>query len=208
MANGQGIGIDTMDEEIMCAYTGKCIRKCPCLMNRRKCSPEFSERVSEMSVQIDVSTVSEKSPLWCVCGECTEMPLEKERVCCKNKEYGHQYPLFEHHVLFKPTLELAIRNNADHLHYPLTEATMPVGEPENVIRGITEKSKRKKTFRWTPSMIDYLISSLVNYRATMEFKCSTPKTGKRKATTPATPMLVDKKEDIWKRSCQPPKEML
>ena len=86
---------------------------------------------SQMSAQIaNASTVFEESPLWCVCGGCSEMPIEKERVCYKNKEYGHQNPLFEHHVLFEPTLELAMHNNADHLLTEaitlLTEATMPV----------------------------------------------------------------------------------
>ena len=33
-----------------------------------------------------------------------------------------------------------------------------------------EKKDRKKAFRWTPTMIDHLISCLGNYRTAMEFK--------------------------------------
>eukprot|EP00795_Rhopilema_esculentum_P004988 gene4988-21946_t len=107
-----------------------------CLM--AKMSPLLWKRVSEMSAQIDMSTVSEESPLWCVCDGCRKVPLEKERVCCKNKEYGHQNPLFEHHVLFEPTLELAMRNNADHLHYPFDRSNnacwRPGGHPQCDVR--------------------------------------------------------------------------
>ena len=60
----------------------------------------------------------DNSPSWCVCGQCREMPKGRERVCCRNKEYSHHHPLSELHVLLEPTLELAMRNNADHLHYP------------------------------------------------------------------------------------------
>lgn len=55
---------------------------------------------------------------WCICGHCREMQNEKEQVCCRNKELNHEHPFFEHHVLCEQSLELAMRNNADHLHYP------------------------------------------------------------------------------------------
>eukprot|EP00112_Aurelia_sp_Birch-Aquarium-sp1_P001673 Seg1181.4 transcript_id=Seg1181.4/GoldUCD/mRNA.D3Y31 product="hypothetical protein" protein_id=Seg1181.4/GoldUCD/D3Y31 len=54
---------------------------------------------------------------WCICGHCREMQNEKEQVCCRNKELNHEHPFFDHHVLCEQSLELAMRNNADHLHY-------------------------------------------------------------------------------------------
>ena len=55
---------------------------------------------------------------WCICGKCMEMPTERERICCQNSALNHELPFFEHHVLFEPTLVLAMRNKWDHLNYP------------------------------------------------------------------------------------------
>ena len=57
-------------------------------------------------------------PHWCICGQCKEMPDERQRVCCRNDHYNHEHPIFEQHILLEASLELAMRNNSDHLHYP------------------------------------------------------------------------------------------
>lgn len=67
---------------------------------------------------MDEDTNGADTPRWCICGLCREMPDERQRICCQNATQNHEHPFFEHHILLEATLELAMRNNADHLYYP------------------------------------------------------------------------------------------
>lgn len=87
-----------------------------CLM--AKYSPSLWQQVNEIVDNTLEPVPAENQPDWCVCGQCREMPDERQRVCCMNNGYNHEHPFFETHILLEATLELAMRNNADHLQYP------------------------------------------------------------------------------------------
>ena len=58
------------------------------------------------------------TPGWCICNCCKNMGSERENICCKNSFKNHNHPLFENHILTECNLELAMRNNGDHLNCP------------------------------------------------------------------------------------------
>ena len=52
-------------------------------------------------------------PEWCVCGNCHNMPLEVEKVCCRKKNYDAKKPRFKKLCLDPDYLELSIKSSAD-----------------------------------------------------------------------------------------------
>lgn len=52
-------------------------------------------------------------PEWCVCGNCHNMPLEVEKVCCRKKNCDAKKPRFKKLCLDPDYLELSIKSSAD-----------------------------------------------------------------------------------------------
>lgn len=52
-------------------------------------------------------------PEWCVCGNCRNMPLEVEKVCCRKKNCDAKKARFKKLCLDKDYLELSIKSSAD-----------------------------------------------------------------------------------------------
>ena len=52
-------------------------------------------------------------PEWCVCGNCRNMPLEVEKVCCRKKNCDAKKPRFKKLCLDPDYLELSIKSSAD-----------------------------------------------------------------------------------------------
>lgn len=52
-------------------------------------------------------------PEWCVCGNCCNMPLEVEKVCCSKKNCDAKKPRFKKLCLDPDYLQLSIKSTTD-----------------------------------------------------------------------------------------------
>ncbi|XP_065059774.1 uncharacterized protein LOC135687196 [Rhopilema esculentum] len=102
----------------LCNCKGSCQRGCPCKSAKNSCTDDCRCAISKCKQRGSMHNIIQRrhpTP-----AAQRDMASEQEKRC-------HNHPLFENHILTEHNLELAMRNNRDHLNFPLIQATMPAG---------------------------------------------------------------------------------
>ena len=58
-------------------------------------------------------SIPNRSPDWCICGNCLPMPSPIENVCCRRRHCITRYDVFQLICLHPVVLRVAVRNNCD-----------------------------------------------------------------------------------------------
>lgn len=77
---------------------------------------ELQDIVSSLAEDVNTPTTSrpQNVPDFCVCGQCQEMPTDKERICCKERRLCRAKSATFHNICVESeNLCTAIRNMAD-----------------------------------------------------------------------------------------------